>query len=248
VRLGGLEPGDPRALFYLGQTDFEAGEPRAALDRWRRLLAESPADAPWRPQVVENLRAAAKELELDPDKLLAEIPSPPAGPPAPQPSAEDVAEAAAVAPEDRMAMIRGMVDKLQARMDADGSDVEGWLRLAQSRSVLGEADRARATYEKALALHPNEPSLLKGYALLLVGPAGASSDLPRVDDRANELLTRAASLQPDDPDIWWLLGVRALQDGREDQARQAWQKVLARLDPGQPEYQSIKTRLDGLGG
>ena len=61
-------------------------------------------------------------------------------------------------------MIRGMVEKLQARMDADGSDVQGWLRLAQSRSVLGETDRARATFQKALALHPDEPALLKGYA------------------------------------------------------------------------------------
>ena len=70
-----------------------------------------------------------------------------------------------------MAMIRGMVDKLQARMDADGGDVQGWLRLAQSRMVLGEPDRAQATYEKALALHPDDPALLKGYAKLLVGPA-----------------------------------------------------------------------------
>ena len=60
-------------------------------------------------------------------------------------------------------MIRGMVDKLQARMDADGSDVEGWLRLAQSRAVLGETDRARATFEQALKLHPDDPALLKGY-------------------------------------------------------------------------------------
>ena len=130
-------------------------------------------------------------------------------------------------------MIRGMVEKLQARMDADGSDVEGWLRLAQSRMVLGETDRARATFEKALELHPDEPALLKGYA----GAAGrarvrADTGLPEVGDQANELLTKAASLQPDDPEIWWFLGIRALQDGHKDEARSAWEKVLARLDPG----------------
>ena len=158
-----------------------------------------------------------------------------------------MANAAAMAPEDRMAMIRGMVEKLQARMDADGSDVEGWLRLAQSRSVLGEGDRARATYEQALAQHPDEPALLKGYAKLLVGPAQGTASLPTVDDRANQLLTKAASLQPDDPEVWWFLGVRALQDGRKGDARAAWEKVLARLDPAQPEYRDIKSRIDGLG-
>ena len=45
-----------------------------------------------------------------------------------------------------------------------------------------------------------------------------------------------------------LAEVRALQDGHKDQARTAWEKVLARLDPARPEYQDIKGRLDGLGG
>ena len=57
----------------------------------------------------------------------------------------------------------------------------------------------------------------------------------------------AAQLQPDDPEIWWLLGVRALQDGRKGEARSAWEKVLARLDPSRPEYRDIKSRIDSLG-
>ena len=249
VRLAEFEPGDPRAGFYLGWADFQAGDHHGAIERWRQLLAQSPADAPWRPQVVEGIQAAAKELKLDPDAMLAQIPLPPPAdtPSGPQPTAEDVAGAAVMAPEDRMAMIRGMVEKLQARMDADGSDVEGWLRLAQSRTVLGEIDRAQATYQKALSLHPEEPALLKGYAESLVGPVRGDTGLPEVGDQASELLTRAASLRPEDPEIWWYLGIRALQDGRRDQARSAWEKVLARLDPAQPQYQDIKSRIDGLG-
>jgi cytochrome c-type biogenesis protein CcmH len=234
----------------LGWAEFQAGEHQAALDRWRKLLGESRADAPWRPQVTEAIQAAAKELKLDPATVLAQIPAPPAGAAssaAPQPSADDVAGAAAMTPDDRMAMIRGMVEKLQARMDADGSDVQGWLRLAQSRSVLGETDRARSTFQKALSLHPDEPTLLKGYAETLVGPVRSDTGLPEVGDQAKELLTKAAGLQPEDPEVWWYLGIRALQDGRKDQARSAWQKVLARLDPAQPEYQDIKNRIDSLG-
>ena len=91
---------------------------------------------------------------------------------------EDVAAAAKMPPDEQMAMIRGMVEKLQARMDADGGDVEGWLRLAQSRMVLGEPGRAEATFRKALELHPDEPALLKGYAELLVGPRRATPSCP----------------------------------------------------------------------
>jgi cytochrome c-type biogenesis protein CcmH len=248
TRLGEVEPSDPRTLFYLGWADSQAGDNKAALKRWQELLAATPADAPWRPRVVEAIQAAAIELKLDPAAVLAQIPTPSAAAPAaPQPSAADVAAAAAMPADDRMAMIRGMVEKLQARMDADGSDVEGWLRLAQSRLVLGESDKARATFERALALHPDDPALLKGYGGTLLGPVRPDTGLPEVGDRANELFTKAAGLQPDDPELWWYLGIRAMQHGNKAQARTAWEKVLTSLDPSQPEYKDIKSRLDGLG-
>jgi cytochrome c-type biogenesis protein CcmH len=45
-------------------------------------------------------------------------------------------------PEDRSAMVRGMVDRLAERLKLDGSDVEGWLRLVRAYTVLGERERA----------------------------------------------------------------------------------------------------------
>lgn len=249
ARLLERDPGDPRAGFYLGWADAQAGDHHAALERWRKLLAAAPVDAPWRPQVVEAVRNAAQELDLDPDAVLAQIPAPPPSTPAaPQPSDEDVAEAAAMPPEERQAMIASMVERLQARMEADGSDVEGWLRLAQARLVLGELDRARATFEQALKLHPQDPGLLKGYAGTLLGPVRPETGLPEIDARAADLYRRAADLRPADPEPWWYLGIRALQEGRKDEARASWQKVLRELDPSHPEYAAIKDRLDRLGG
>ena len=173
ARLARIEPRDPRAAFYLGWADFQAGEHSRRPGPLAPAAGRRPADAPWRPQVIEGIQAAAQQLGIDPGhggwpSARGRTAAPVA---APQPSAEDMATARPWRPRTGMAMIRGMVEKLQARMDADGSDVEGWLRLAQSRSVLGEGDRARATYEQALAQHPDEPALLKGYGQLLVGPA-----------------------------------------------------------------------------
>ena len=42
-------------------------------------------------------------------------------------------------------MIQGMVERLAERLKRDGSDVDGWLRLARSYMVLGDRDKARAT-------------------------------------------------------------------------------------------------------
>ena len=63
-------------------------------------------------------------------------------PSAPGPSAEDVAAAEKMDPQDRAAMIRGMVERLAERLRSDGSDVEGWLRLVRAYTVLGDRDRA----------------------------------------------------------------------------------------------------------
>ncbi|MEK0084961.1 c-type cytochrome biogenesis protein CcmI [Benzoatithermus flavus] len=245
-RVAERDPADPRPDFYLGWADAQAGDYHMALERWRKLLAATPADAPWRPRVVDAIREAAGELELDPEAVLAQIPTPPAT--AAQPSQEDVAKIQAMSPEKRETFIRSMVEKLQARMDADGSDVEGWLRLAQARLVLGDAERAKATFEKALSLHPDVPVLLKGYAATLLGPVRPETGLPEIGDKAAELYSKAASLEPGDPEAWWYLGIRALQEGRKDEARANWQKVLAKLDPSRPEYAEVKSRLDQLGG
>jgi len=249
ARLSETAPDDPRPAFYLGWADAQAGDHHAALERWRKLLAVTPAEAPWRPRLIEAVRAAAEELKLDADALLAQIPTPPSAQAAtPQPSEQDLARAADMSPEQQQAMIRAMVEKLQARIDADGSDVEGWLRLAQARLVLGEPARARATFERGLEHHPDDPALLKGYAGTLLGPVQPGTGLPEIGDKAAELYTKAANLRPDDPEPWWYLGIRALQEGRKDEARTSWQKVLAHLDPSRPEYAAIKERLNQLGG
>jgi cytochrome c-type biogenesis protein CcmH len=52
-------------------------------------------------------------------------------------------------PAQRDAMIRGMVESLDQRLKREGGDVEGWMRLARSRMVLGERDKAVAALDAA---------------------------------------------------------------------------------------------------
>ena len=62
-------------------------------------------------------------------------------------------------PEQRSEMIRGMVARLATRLQRDGSDVEGWLRLVRAYSVLGrrnEAQSAAAAARRALAADPDK--------------------------------------------------------------------------------------------
>src|SRR5262249_38856089 len=53
-------PDDPRALFYLGLAESQAGDSKAALARWQQLEQKSPADAPWRPTLRAEIERVAR--------------------------------------------------------------------------------------------------------------------------------------------------------------------------------------------
>jgi cytochrome c-type biogenesis protein CcmH len=69
----------------------------------------------------------------------------------PGPSAEQVAGAAAMTAGDRQAMIRGMVEGLAKKLQANPKDEAGWLRLMRARSVLGDSAAAAKARNDALA-------------------------------------------------------------------------------------------------
>jgi cytochrome c-type biogenesis protein CcmH len=141
-----LDASNPRAQFYLGLAAEQDGRTTDAVDRWRKLLAQAPADAPW---VVYVRQALAR---LDPTAATSAPPGP---------NAQDVASAADMSPSDRDQMVRGMVERLAARLSADGSDVEGWLRLMRAYVVLGDRDKARAAAADARRALASDPDKLR---------------------------------------------------------------------------------------
>lgn len=129
-------PAHPAARFHLALAHAQAGRLRRAYDMWRALAAETPADAPWRADLAALIRQAAAALGEADDSL------PGAGAAPRGPTAEEAAAAAAMAPEDRAAMIRAMVEGLARRLAEAPDDLAGWRRLARSWRVLGEAAKA----------------------------------------------------------------------------------------------------------
>lgn len=168
---------DARARYFLAVRKAEQGDRKGAIEDWLKLLADSPADAPWLPQLRQIIEQTAQAAGIDiAARLAATRPAgnaavpglpppvaaaaaannagpPPAGPAGvmPGPSGDQVAAAQAMSPAQRQAMIRGMVDGLAEKLKANPKDEAGWLRLMRARTVLGEAAAARAAREQALA-------------------------------------------------------------------------------------------------
>jgi cytochrome c-type biogenesis protein CcmH len=243
-KLAAAGQGGPRVDYYRGLHLVQAGDAPGAIARWREALALTPPDVPLHDELVRQIREAAPVAGVDPDKALADLPQPPA---APGPSPADVAAAGRMAPDDRQAMIRGMVERLEARLQEDGSDADGWVRLGRSRLVLGEPDKAAQAFAKAAALRPDDPAIALGEGEARLGAADPKSGLPRIDDQALDAFRRAERLAPDDPQVNWYLGIRAVQDGDRAGAKARWSKVLAALPAEDPNRPQIQALIDALG-
>lgn len=143
---------DPRSRFYGAEAALQRGDSAAAKSALRALLADAPADAPWRKIVTARL-AEITPGEQQAGPKAAE----PSGRPSGGPTAQEVAAAQAMSPEQRQAMVRGMVDRLATRLEQNPNDKEGWARLARAYDVLGETDKAQAARARAAAVSAAEP-------------------------------------------------------------------------------------------
>lgn len=227
-----VDPGNLRARFYLALARFQEGAVREALDTWLALERESPPDAPWRPVLDVRIRGAAEELGIDVADLDRGT-APPVDPGA----VADMSEA------DRQAMIEGMVAGLAQRLEAEPDDLEGWLRLARSYEVLGRMAAARDAMARASALAPERADLLMQLGRLTYEAAGTPETVP--DDVA-DIMRRVLAMDPDNALALWFVGVAAADSGRPAEAREHWQRLLARLEPGTPQHAELQSRIDAL--
>jgi cytochrome c-type biogenesis protein CcmH len=141
-----LDAEDVRGRYFLGRAAEQDGRRADAVSIWRGMLTGAPADAPW----AGFVRAELARLQAGP-------------------GTDDLAAAADLAPEQRIAMIRGMVERLSDRLHQDGSDLEGWLRLVRSYMVLGERDKARAAAGDARRALVSDPEKLRQIDKLVKG-------------------------------------------------------------------------------
>jgi cytochrome c-type biogenesis protein CcmH len=139
----GLDMKSPAANFYLGLAASQDGDKAKAEAIWRRLIADSPADAPWVPVVRAHL--AALDAPASPGQ-------------------------SAAAPADQQAMIHRMVDGLATRLQSNGNDIDGWLRLMRAYRVLNEPGKAKLAFGNARRNFASDPAAMR-----------------RLDDLAHEL-------------------------------------------------------------
>ena len=137
-----LNADEVKANYFLGLAAEQDGRSAEAASIWRTMLAKAPPNAPWRPL----LQAALARVGASGAPTLS----------------DDVVTAAKqMNGTDRDAMIRGMVERLAARLKQNGSDVDGWLRLVRAYMVMGDRDKARGALTEARQAVANDAERLR---------------------------------------------------------------------------------------
>ncbi|HEY7610633.1 MAG TPA: c-type cytochrome biogenesis protein CcmI [Alphaproteobacteria bacterium] len=235
------EPKDPRARFFMGLAESQAGNARAALERWLRLEADSPAGASWLRTLRQEMQRVAREAAIDIAALRRElnIGGAPKGP-----TARDIEEAEKLSPEERMRMIRGMVANLEARLKDNPKDLEGWKRLGRARSVLNEHAKAAEAYRHAHELAPDDAQVMGDYAAALIR---AQTQGKEMTPEAVAVLRKLLAKDANNALALFYLGLAEAEAGNKAEAAAHWKKLLERLPPDAPIRELIQKRLAALG-
>jgi cytochrome c-type biogenesis protein CcmH len=163
-----LDPEDARARYFQAVALDLAGRPRQAINAWFKLLEDTPSDAPYADDIREVIRNVGEKRKIDVEKRLAEakFASPANGTVTdgpqkaaagiPGPTSEQMKAAAGMPKGQQEAMIRGMVEGLEAKLVKDPANADGWIMLMRSRMQLGEPKKAAETLQKGLAAFRND--------------------------------------------------------------------------------------------
>jgi len=137
-----------KARFWLAAYDEQNGNLKEAADAYKKILNASPEGAPWRAMVGTRLAVVQQQLD-------------PAGASAPALSPEMMRSAQNMSREERAQMIENMVAGLSDRLQNDGSDLEGWLRLMRAYKVLGKSGEAKQAAASARENFKDDPTALE---------------------------------------------------------------------------------------
>ncbi|MGP6085403.1 c-type cytochrome biogenesis protein CcmI [Antarctobacter jejuensis] len=150
------DPDNGVARYYGGLMMAQIGRPDVAFGMWNKLLRESRPDDPW----VAPIRDQIEDLAWLAGARNFEMPKLGDTTRGPGPSEADIAAAADLTPEERQAMIDGMIDRLSSRLAEQGGPPEDWARLIFVLGQRGDTEQAGAIYAEAQTVFAASPDAL----------------------------------------------------------------------------------------
>ncbi|MCW3084964.1 MAG: hypothetical protein JWP12_2330 [Bacteroidetes bacterium] len=123
--------------------------------------------------------------------------------------------------------------------------VNGYLNLGVCYYKLGDFDRAKAYWDTAKVIFPNNPLLKRNFALLGTVYMNEALKIGGKDpQKAITFLEKAVACDPSNPDLWYNLGGACYTVQNYQRAREAWTQTLVLKQ----DYEQAKQGLAAIQG
>jgi cytochrome c-type biogenesis protein CcmH len=152
-----------------------------------------------------------------------------------------VDEAHPATPEQFEAMVTWLAERLKSEPD----NADGWVMLARSYTALNRYQDASAAYARAVALQPNNASVLADHADMLAMLKQTLQGEPE------KIIQQALKIDPDNLKALSLAGYAAFERKDYQGAIKRWQKTLDLLPADSPIVASVSASINearGLAG
>lgn len=156
----------------------------------------------------------------------------------PVPVAKNTNEAAATAQVEQQHSVTEMVTQLEAKLEQEPNNVEGWNMLARSYMVTQEFEKAVSALQRLYELVGDEADVLVRYADALAMLNGG-----KMSGKPQELLEKALAVEPEHPIGLWLVGMASAEQGEYQTAIDYWNRLLPQLANNDNDLSKVKAMI-----
>jgi len=146
------------------------------------------------------------------------------------------------------AQIEGMVAQLAQKLETGPGDPKAWRMLARSYLVLDRAEEAQAAYLSGRGHFPDDTGLLADHATfisVMATPEGSPNTV--VPPQAAKMFERILTIEPENGEALWFLGLAAVQGGENSRASALWGRLYALIPVESEGRVALKNHIDALG-
>jgi len=150
-------------------------------------------------------------------------------------------ESSLVSPDDLRALNDAprIATQLAAKLEKSPNDPDGWALLARTHAKLGEHAKAKAAFQRALALRDTDAGLMADYADTL-----AFLNNQSFDGEPAQMIERALAIDPKNNAALMLSGLAAFDQQQYAQAIKQWEKVVKSAGPKTPIGMQAQGAID----
>ena len=155
-------------------------------------------------------------------------------------SAPDPQAASADPKSHPMGEVASMISSLEAKLQQNPGDAQGWQMLAWSYMRTGRPADAAKAYAKAVAIEPTNVEYLSAQGEAMVQSEG------KVSDEAAAIFQRALKGDPADPRARYFLAIHRDQTGDHKGAMDDFVALLKSAPPDAPWASQVRTYVEDL--